>query len=97
MDTPENRELNHRLNVVRNTSRIALGDAERAAKWACSRDANWALETAQRAYDAARALHDAVYDWEIHDIVEDEEEEESRQEELADYVNRVHSEIFPGK
>jgi len=97
MDTPKNRELNHRLNVVRNTSRIALGDAERAAKWACSRDANWALETAQRAYDAARALHDTFYDWDLHEIVEEEEEAEALEEERADYVNRVHAEIFPGR
>ncbi len=94
MDTPENRELNDMLNLVRSTSRVALGSSERAAKWSCNRDTREAEMDAERAWKAAQRLHDTFYDWEIHEIVQDEEEEESRQEELADYVNRVHQEIF---
>ena len=95
MDNHGNRELNDQLNVTRTTSRIALGAAQRAAKWACSRDATQVEVDAERAYRAAQRLHDTFYDWDLHEIMEEEEEEESRQEELGDYVNRVHREIFP--
>ena len=93
MDNHGNRELNDQLNLARNHARIALGAAERAAKWSCNRDTTQVEADAERAYRAVQRLHDTFYDWDLHQIMEDEEEEESRQEELADYVNRVHKAI----
>lgn len=97
MDNHGNRELNDMLNVLRSTSRVALGSSERAASYSHNRDTIETEVNVERAYRAAQRLHDTFYDWDLHEIMEEEEEEESRQEELADYVNRVHAEIFPGR
>jgi len=93
MDNHGIRELNDQLNLVRSTARVALGDAERAANGSHCHTVRWVEQSAKRAWETAQKLHDTFYDWDLHQIMEDEEEEESRQEELADYVNRVHKAI----
>jgi len=99
MDNQETRDLNDSLDLLVRLTRMALGDATRAANGSSCHLVEWTLRSAEHASWAALSAHKAHYNQDVRDIMDREEEAleeaELSLQEASDYVDRVHREMFP--
>ncbi len=94
----DKRELNEIIDRLEFCTRGTLRDAERSQEGRNCHVIDWTIRSASGAYKVVQELRRAFYDEELKLVMDEEErvmeELESRQEELADYVNKVHKQLF---
>ncbi len=94
----DKRELNEIIDRLTFCVRGTLRDTERAQEGRNCHVIDWAIRSASGAEKVVQELRRAFYDEELKLVMDEEErvmeELESRQEELADYVNKVHKQLF---
>lgn len=95
MYTQAQRDLNDSLDMMVRLTGHALRDAERAANGSSCHTITWTLRSCEQASAAALRAHRDHYNEDLAKVMAFEEEIEALEEEKADYVNRVHREIFP--